>query len=101
MGAGAAEAHLQSRGVPAYQVQNSAQAARDPQLAHSAHFVEVNHSTLGKTIVEGPRAHLSRTPARVRAAGPSLGEHNQHVLEKILGYGEERITALVAAEVFG
>ena len=101
MGAGAAEAHLQSRGVPAYQVQTSAQAARDPQLAHRAHFVEVNHSTLGKTIVEGPRAHLSRTPARVQAAGPSLGEHNQYVLEKILGYGEERITALVGAGVFG
>src|SRR5262249_9420342 len=43
MGAGAAEAHLQSRGVPAHQVQNSAQAARDPQMAHRRHFVEVNH----------------------------------------------------------
>ncbi len=101
MGAGAAEAFLQSRGIPAHQVQNSAQAARDPQLAHRRHFVEVNHSTLGKTVVEGPRAHLSRTPAQVRSAAPSLGEHNQFVLEKILGYGEDRITDLVAAGVFG
>jgi crotonobetainyl-CoA:carnitine CoA-transferase CaiB-like acyl-CoA transferase len=100
MGPGAAEAHLQARGVPAHQVQNSAQVARDPQMAHRGHFVEVNHSTLGKTIVEGPRAHLSRTPAQVRSAAPSLGEHNQYVLEKILGYDEDRITDLVAAGVF-
>jgi crotonobetainyl-CoA:carnitine CoA-transferase CaiB-like acyl-CoA transferase len=101
MGAGAAEAHLQHRGIPAHQVQNSAQIARDPQMAHRGHFVEVNHTTLGKTVVEGPRARLSRTPGQVRAAAPALGEHNQHVLEKILGYGEDRITDLVAAGVFG
>ena len=101
MGERAAEAFLQSRGVPAHQVQNSAHAARDPQMVHRGHFVEVNHSTLGKTVVEGPRAHLSRTPARVRAAAPSLGEHNQHVLEKILGYDDDKITDLVASGVFG
>jgi len=97
----AAEAFLQSRGIPAHEVQNSAEASRDPQMVHRNHFVEVNHSTLGKTVVEGPRAHLSRTPAKVRAAAPSLGEHNQHVLEHILRYGEERITDLAAAGVFG
>jgi len=101
MGERAAEAHLQSRGVPAHQVQNSAHAARDPQLAHRRHFVEVNHSTLGKTVVEGPRAHLSRTPAQVRAAAPAVGEHNQYVLEKILGYDDNKITDLVASGVFG
>jgi len=97
----AAEPLLQSRGIPAHEVQNSAEASRDPQMAHRNHFVEVNHSTLGKTVVEGPRAHLSRTPAQVRAAAPSLGEHNQHVLEHILGYSEERITDLATAGVFG
>src|SRR5579885_660015 len=101
MGAGAAEAFLQSRAIAAHQVQNSAQIARDPQMAHRGHFVEVNHSTLGKTFVEGPRARLSRTPARVRSAAPFVGEHTQHVLENILHYDEERITDLVAAGVFG
>ncbi|HTR62919.1 MAG TPA: CoA transferase [Candidatus Binataceae bacterium] len=101
MGERAAEAFLQSRGVPAHQVQNSAHAARDPQMAHRGHFVEVSHSTLGKTVVEGPRAHFSRTPGQVRAGAPSLGEHNQYVLETILGYDDEKITDLVAAGVFG
>ena len=101
MGPGAAEAHLQSKGVPAHQVQNSAHVMRDPQMNHRGHFVEVPHSTLGKTIVEGPRAHFSRTPAQVRAAGPSVGEHNQRVLEEVLGYSEDRITDLAAEGVFG
>jgi benzylsuccinate CoA-transferase BbsF subunit len=101
MGAGAAEAYLQSRGVPAHQVQNSTHASRDPQMAYRGHFVEVSHSTLGKTVVEGPRAHLSRTPAQVRSGAPSLGEHNQYVMEKVLGYDDEKITDLVASGVFG
>ena len=73
----------------------------DPQFAHRGHFVAVEHSTLGKFTVEGPRAKLSRTPAAVRRAAPSLGQDNQHVLESILGYDETRITELVASGALG
>ena len=86
---------------PAHQVQNSADAYADPQFAHRGHFVAVEHSTLGKFTVEGPRAKLSRTPAAVRRAAPSLGQDNQHVLESILGYDETRITELVASGALG
>jgi crotonobetainyl-CoA:carnitine CoA-transferase CaiB-like acyl-CoA transferase len=95
------QARLQARGVPAHQVQNSADAYADPQLAHRGHFVEVDHSSLGKFTVEGPRAKLSRTPAAVRRAAPTLGQDNQHVLESILGYDETRITELVASGALG
>jgi crotonobetainyl-CoA:carnitine CoA-transferase CaiB-like acyl-CoA transferase len=95
------QARLQARGVPAHQVQNSADAYADPQFAHRGHFVAVEHSTLGKFTVEGPRAKLSRTPAAVRRAAPSLGQDNQHVLESILGYDETRITELVASGALG
>ncbi len=100
-GATEIEQTLQARGVPAYQVQNSAQAWRDPQFAHRGHFVEIEHQALGRTTVEGPRAHLSRTPGRVRRAAPSLGRDNQYVMEKILGYSQERISELTIAGVFG
>ncbi|HSZ23972.1 MAG TPA: CoA transferase [Candidatus Sulfotelmatobacter sp.] len=98
---GEIQARLQARGVPAHQVQNSADAYADPQFAHRGHFVAVEHSTLGKFTVEGPRAKLSRTPAAVRRAAPSLGQDNQHVLESILGYDETRITELVASGALG
>jgi benzylsuccinate CoA-transferase BbsF subunit len=97
----AVESTLQSHGVPAHQVQNSAEAYRDPQFTHRGHFVALEHPTLGKFTVEGPRAKLSRTPAAVRRAAPTLGQDNQYVLETLLGYGEERITELAAAGVLG
>jgi crotonobetainyl-CoA:carnitine CoA-transferase CaiB-like acyl-CoA transferase len=98
---GAIESRLQSHGVPAHQVQNSADAYADPQFTHRGHFVALDHPSLGKFTVEGPRAKLSRTPAAVRRAAPSLGQDNQHVLERILGYEEARISELVASGALG
>ncbi len=98
---GAIESRLQSHGVPAHQVQNSADAYADPQFTHRGHFVALDHPSLGKFTVEGPRAKLSRTPAAVRRAAPSLGQDNQHVLERILGYDEARISELVASGALG
>jgi crotonobetainyl-CoA:carnitine CoA-transferase CaiB-like acyl-CoA transferase len=97
----AIESRLQSFGVPAHQVQNSADAYRDPQFAHRGHFVALDHPSLGKFTVEGPRAKLSRTPASVRRAAPALGQDNQHVLENILGYDETRISELAASGALG
>ena len=99
--ASAIETLLQSHGVPSHQLQNSAAAYRDPQLTHRAHFVTLDHPTLGKFTVEGPRAKLSRTPATVRRSAPILGQDNQHVLEKILGYNETQITELVSSGALG
>jgi crotonobetainyl-CoA:carnitine CoA-transferase CaiB-like acyl-CoA transferase len=99
--AGETEAMLQAAGIAAHRVQNSSGLFADPQIRHRGHFVAVEHPTLGTTYVEGPRAKLSRTPGEVRFAAPSVGQHNQRVLEKVLGYDEDRITGLAAAGVFG
>ena len=96
-----AERLAQARAIPAHAVQNSAEYYTDPQIAHRAHFVELPHPVYGKTIVEGPRAKLSRTPAQARRAAPTLGQDNQYVLEKILGYGEEQINEIVGSGVLG
>jgi crotonobetainyl-CoA:carnitine CoA-transferase CaiB-like acyl-CoA transferase len=93
----AVEALLQARGVPASAVQTSADLVRDPQLLHRGHFVRLAHPELGETVVEGSRLHLSRTPARTGGAAPTYGCDNDHVLREILGYDDERITALVTA----
>lgn len=95
------ESMLQERGVPASAVQDSADCVGDSQLKHRGHFVELAHPTLGKTVVEGTRFHLSRTGAIVERAAPTLGQHNSYVMEKILGYSEQQITGLVADGVLG
>lgn len=91
------EQTLQARGVPASVAQTGRDLAADPQLRHRGHLIDVQHATLGRIPIEGPRFKLSRTPARVEHAGPTMGQHNQYVLEKILGYTPERIAELVAA----
>jgi benzylsuccinate CoA-transferase BbsF subunit len=90
---------LQARGVSAGAVRTVHEQAADPQLQHRKHFVPVEHATLGTVTVEGSRFHLSRTPAAMHRAAPTWGQDNQYVLEHILGYDEEKITRLVAAEV--
>jgi benzylsuccinate CoA-transferase BbsF subunit len=95
------EQQLQERGIPAHVLATPADLYQDPQLRHRRHFVQVPHPELDKTWVENSRFALSRTPARVERAGPMLGEHNQYVLQHILGYDDERITELAAAGAFG
>jgi crotonobetainyl-CoA:carnitine CoA-transferase CaiB-like acyl-CoA transferase len=95
------EGTLQAAGIPAYTVQTSDDMWRDPQLHHRGHFVQVPHAAMEKTYVENSRFQLSRTPARVDRAAPTLGEHNDYVLANILGYDEDRITDLVADGALG
>jgi benzylsuccinate CoA-transferase BbsF subunit len=93
--AGAAEAALQMRGVPASALQNSRELCDDPQLAHRSHLVRLAHPILGTTIIEGSRFRLSRTPAKIDRVAPTLGGDSHYVLETILGYSAERIAELV------
>ena len=94
-----AEALLQRAGVPASAVQSGADVCHDPQMNRRGYFVELEHPTYGKTVVEGSRFMLSRTPAKIARSAPSLGRDSQYVLESILGYSEERIIELVTAGV--
>jgi benzylsuccinate CoA-transferase BbsF subunit len=96
-----AQRRLQALGVPAHQVQNSHECLADPQLAHRGMFVTVEHPLLGPVVVEGPRILLSRTPGRTAQPGPTYGQHNQHVFERLLGYDDQRISALVEAGALG
>jgi crotonobetainyl-CoA:carnitine CoA-transferase CaiB-like acyl-CoA transferase len=97
----AAEAALQAAGVAAAVVANSADLAADPQLVHREHIRELPHPDYGTTPVEGTRFRLSRTPAVIGGAAPTLGRDNQDVLATILGYDEARITELVIAGALG
>jgi crotonobetainyl-CoA:carnitine CoA-transferase CaiB-like acyl-CoA transferase len=96
-----AERLAQARSIPAHAVQNSAEFYTDSQVAYRGHFVELPHPVYGETIVEGTRTRLSRTPTQPRRAAPTLGQDNQYVFEKILGYSEEKISEIVASGVLG
>ncbi|HCB36639.1 MAG TPA: hypothetical protein DEP66_00040, partial [Acidimicrobiaceae bacterium] len=90
---------LQELGVPAHIVQNSPEMTVDPQLRHRGHFVDVAHAKQGRSVVEGSRFVMSRTPARVTSAGPTFGEHTFDILTEVLGYDGDRIAELAAEEL--
>lgn len=95
--AGKAQELLQAAGVPAHQVQNTAECVTDPQLCHREHFVRVPHPLYGYSWAEQYGFRLTRTPGGPRRAGPTWGEHNDTVLRELLGYDDDRIAQLAMA----
>jgi crotonobetainyl-CoA:carnitine CoA-transferase CaiB-like acyl-CoA transferase len=92
------EAALVARGVPAHRVLDSAGLCEDPQLLYRGHFLDREAGDL-KTVIEAPRANLSRTPGQAGAQVPMFGSDNQWVLGDLLGYDDEKTTDLVIAGV--
>jgi benzylsuccinate CoA-transferase BbsF subunit len=99
MTAPAAEVRLQQLGIPAAAVQDSNDICHDPQLAARGYLTEIEDPVFGKTVVEGSRFILSRTPATIARPAPIVGGDNQYVLESVLRYDQDRITELAAAGV--
>ena len=90
---------MQSAGIPAHCVQNSADLVDDPQLKHRRHFREVTSATHGTVFVEGTRFQMSRSVDEITDSGPTYGQHTFEVLEGILGYAPEKIAELAVAGV--
>jgi benzylsuccinate CoA-transferase BbsF subunit len=88
-----AAAQLQAASIPAAPVMNAKDLATDPHLNSRPIFVYNEHPEVGVKQHIGVPWQLSKTPLPVRPA-PTLGQDTEYVLRDILGYSEERITAL-------
>lgn len=95
----AMEQSLQAAGVPAHRVLTAHNLFEDPQVVHRNHFMRASHPN-GETWVEAMPFHLSRTPASVKWAGPTFGQHLWDVLTETLGYDEDKAAALIATGAF-
>jgi crotonobetainyl-CoA:carnitine CoA-transferase CaiB-like acyl-CoA transferase len=93
-------AHFTAHDVVAAPVNTIAQAAQDPHPWERRALVEVPDFLAGKIAVSGDFWHYSRTPAVVGTT-PKVGEHNEEVLGKLLGYSQQEIKALYANGVIG
>lgn len=66
-----------------------------PHLLDSAHlnarhfFVEADHPVVGKQRYAGAPFKMSRTPWRLDASAPLLGQHNRAIYGDLLGYQHE------------
>lgn len=90
---------LQDAGVAAVPSMDAEEILTDPHTKARELFTEVDHPALGKQVVMNPAWKLSETPARIRKAGPLLGEDNADVFGNLLGMSEEEIKKLEEAEV--
>ena len=71
----------------------------DPQLAHRRFFRELEHKEIGKHHYETPPFRLSKTPCELTRPGPCLGEHNEYVCRRILGFSDKEYDDLMADRV--
>ncbi len=89
---------LQHAGVPCGTLQNYAQVFSDPHLVARDYFVDLPHPKLGPTRVLGSPMRLSRTPVKMQAAAPLLGQHSAEILAEF-GYSQADIERLATQGV--
>ncbi|MBI2935535.1 MAG: CoA transferase, partial [Chloroflexi bacterium] len=74
-------------------IQNHMDLPRDPQVTENKYIVDFDHPDLGKIRTFGFPVEFSKTPAIIRSAAPTLGQHTEEILLE-LGYTWEGIGEL-------
>ena len=87
---------LTAAGVPCGSVRDLHEVFTDPQLEAREMILTLDHATIGALRLLGVPVKLSETPASVRSAPPTLGQHTDTVLFDDLGMTREAILSLHA-----
>jgi crotonobetainyl-CoA:carnitine CoA-transferase CaiB-like acyl-CoA transferase len=85
---------LTKEGVPAGPVYSMQEVFSDPQVLQRKMLLRIRHPTAGEISQIGIPMMFSDTNPQVRSPPPTLGEHSNEVLGKLLGYDERRIAEL-------
>ena len=92
---------LQAVGVPAAIVYHQPDMFDDPQLLARDFFAEIGHPVIGPYLYPGEMAKFARGPADLETPAPTLGQHNEEILQGLLGVDEARYQQLIDDEVIG
>lgn len=90
-------AALQDVGVPTTAVRTPSESVRDAAADLRSEVVPLEHPAFGQTAEvygTGFPVRFSATDAQYRRPAPALGEHNDSVYEKLLGYSPDAIKQL-------
>jgi crotonobetainyl-CoA:carnitine CoA-transferase CaiB-like acyl-CoA transferase len=80
--------------VPLAPVRTVREVVNDEQLAYREFFVEIDHPAAGKLKYPGAPYRLAAAPWEVKRPAPLLGEHNEEVYGRMLGYGKKDIVGM-------
>jgi CoA:oxalate CoA-transferase len=92
--------HLGGAGVLCTPINTVAEAVKMPPLIERGYLTTTTDANGKELTVAGSPLRMSRTPGRVRAAAPVLGEHSRSSLESWLGMSDEEYERYEATGVF-
>ena len=81
-------------GVPCGPINSVDQVFEHPQAIHREMKLEMDHPVTGKIPMVANPIHFKEHPITYQSPPPLLGEHNQDVLENILGLSKSEIESL-------
>jgi crotonobetainyl-CoA:carnitine CoA-transferase CaiB-like acyl-CoA transferase len=90
---------LTGAGIPCGKINSVAEALASPHAKAREMVRAVEHPTAGEVKMLGIPFRFSATPASVRRAPPTLGQHTDEVLRDVLKLPDARIAELRAAKV--
>jgi formyl-CoA transferase len=82
--------------VPCGPIMSTEDLANDEHVRGREMYVELDHPQRGRWWNVGMPIKLSASPAKIERS-PLLGEHNDEVLQDVLGYDADKVAALKAA----
>jgi len=85
---------MEREGIPCAPVLSLDEVIEDPQFKVREMLVDIGHPVLGQMKMMGIVPKLSETPGSIRSAGPSLGQHNEEIYAKLMGYTDKDLNAL-------
>lgn len=74
-------------------VNDIAQIFADPHIQARENIVPIDDDELGTLRMQDVVGKFSRTPGRIRNAGPRLGQHNREILVDMLGFSPDELEA--------
>jgi crotonobetainyl-CoA:carnitine CoA-transferase CaiB-like acyl-CoA transferase len=86
-------------GVPCSPIRSVKDLVDDDQLASRNYWVELEHPAAGKLKYPGAPYKLSATPWRLEQTAPLLGEHNEDIYCRRLGYSRQDLVRMRQAGV--
>jgi len=91
---------LTAAGVPAAPLLDAMGVAASAQFRDRGLFEMIEHPVLGSLPVYRLPWQIDGAPVPITRRAPLLGEHNDYTLKEVLGYSDERVTALHKAGLF-
>ena len=85
---------IQGAGLPCGPINTVPEVFQHPQREARGLIQQAEHSSAGQVSLTGFPYKLSRTPAEIHQAPPTLGEHNREILVDLLGYSSSEYQEL-------